>query len=264
MNHTRHAPNHPAAPRRHAWRPRVASVGRGLGRVVALGAALSLATFSVAGCAPQDNRPTGTTAVAEADTDEFHGTLVDPALAPAPVTLRDTDGNRIRLDRLPPGTATAVFFGFTNCHDVCPTTMADLASARRSLPAATAADVDLVFITVDPQRDTALVLRRWLDQFDPGIVGLRGPVRRVHRAEDSLYASQSGKATPPLDGEDAGSDDHPQTDEGHTHPDGDPDGYAMDHTSVVYMFGPDGTSLIYTGGATPPDYADDLTRLLSR
>ena len=138
--------------------------------------------------------------------------------------------------------------------------MADLAAARRSLPAATAAGVSLAFVTADPHRDTPHVLRRWLNQFNPDIVGLRGPVDRVHRAEDSLYAAQSSKASPPPEG--PGAPEDQPLDTGHTHPDGDPNGYVMDHTSVVYLFGPDGTTLIYTGGATPPDYAADLTRLL--
>ena len=269
-------PNAATSRRRRRRRGRLSTLG-----VVAV---LTLA----AGCVSQDEEPGGTAQVTEVSTDEFHGTLVDPPLAPAAVTLRDTDGNRVRLDQLArsdrrPGTATAVFFGFTNCHDVCPTTMADLAAARRTLPAATADDVDLVFITVDPQRDTAPVLRRWLDQFDPDIVGLRGPVARVHRAEDSLYASQSSKTTPPPeeteDDTDSGAHEHHESgesgesgksgesggmEEGHIHPDGDPGGYAMDHTSVVYVFGPDDTTLLYTGGATPPDYADDLSRLLGR
>lgn len=259
MNHTHPHSSHPAARGRHARHTRATFAG--------LGVALSLAALGVAGCASQDARSSGPAIVSELDTDEFHGTLVDPPLAPAPITLRDTDSNRVRLDQLRPDAATAVFFGFTNCHDVCPTTMADLAAARRSLPAATAADVDLVFITVDPRRDTRPVLRRWLDQFDTDILGLRAPARRVHRAEDSLYASQSSKALPTIEEDVPGAHQHPQPsniDDGHTHPDGDPDGYAMDHTSVVYMFGPDGATLIYTGGATPPDYADDLTRLLSR
>lgn len=278
MNHPHPQPAPQPAP--HAIGATARRGGRRRGRVSTLGvvAVLTLA----AGCASQDEERGGAAEVTEVSTDEFHGTLVDPPLAPAAVTLRDTDGNRVRLDRLDrrPGTATAVFFGFTNCHDVCPTTMADLAAARRTLPAATADDVDLVFITVDPQRDTAPVLRRWLDQFDPDIRGLRGPVARVHRAEDSLYASQSSKTTPVPAGADAGADvgaheHHDESgeagepgesggmEEGHTHPDGAPGGYAMDHTSVLYVFGPDDT-LIYTGGATPPDYADDLTRLLSR
>ena len=75
---------------------------------------------------------------------------------------------------------------------------------------------------------------------------------------DSLYASHSSKASPhpkdPAEGQ--------TLDAGHTHPDGDPNGYVMDHTSVVYLFGPDGTTLICTGGAAPPDYAADLTNLL--
>ena len=216
-------------------------VRRGRARLTWLGV-VAVLTLSVSGCGARDDQPGGTAKVTEGSTDDFYGTLVDPPLAPAAVTLRDVDGNRVRLDQLArpderPGTATAVFFGFTNCHDVCPATIADLAAARRSLPAPTADDVDLVFITVDPQRDTAPVLRRWLDQFDPDIVGLRGPVRRVHRAEDSLYASQSNKATPPPEGSDAAADagaHDPESGEagaGHIHPDGDPGGYAMDHTA---------------------------------
>jgi protein SCO1/2 len=263
VNHTNPDPSQLAARARQARHTRATFAG--------LGVALGLAIIGVTGCASQDARSNSPAIVTEVDTDEFHGTHVDPPLAPAPVTLGDTDGNRVRLDQLRTDAATAVFFGFTNCHDVCPTTMADLAAARRSLPAATADDVDLVFITVDPRRDTSSVLRRWLDQFDPDIVGLRGPVQRVHRAEGALYASQSSKASPPAEEDDEGAHEHPsqsgqagETDEGHTHPDGDPDGYAMDHTSVVYVFGPNDTTLIYTGGATPTDYADDLTRLLQR
>ena len=74
--------------------------------------------------------------------------------------------------------------------------MADLATARRTLPSDLAARVSLVFITVDPQRDTPKVLRSWLDQFDPEIVGLRGPTSRVNRAERSLYSSESEKVPP--------------------------------------------------------------------
>jgi protein SCO1/2 len=221
---------------------------------VSFAAALTLGIASA--CASQDASTTtgSANAAVGADTDKFHGTLVDPPLTPAPTTLRDTEGNPVRLDVRSPGTAVALFFGFTNCHDICPTTMADLATARRLLPPTTAENVSLVFVTVDPRRDTPAVLRTWLSQFDPAIVGLRGPAQRVHRAEDSLYASRSGKSSTPPE---------PADDSEHTHPPGSSgDGYGVDHSSIVYMFGPDGTTLIYTGGATPLDYADDLTRLL--
>lgn len=257
---TTHRTTHPTGQRTrrlHTRRWRLVSVS--------LAAALTLSVASA--CSSQDTG-TGTgseNAAVGTETDKFYGTLVDPPLTPAPITLRDTDGKPVRLDQYQPGTATAVFFGFTNCHDVCPTTMADLAAARRSLPEATAENVSLVFVTVDPKRDTPAVLRTWLDQFDPDIVGLRGPVQRVHRAEDSLYASRSGKSTTPPEATNDGSEHaHEQTpDEQHTHPPGSGgDDYGVDHTSIVYMFGPDGTTLIYTGGATPPDYAADLSRLL--
>lgn len=230
-------------------------------------ASLSLAIaliLAATACAPQNASPESTNAVVGTQPGNFRGTLVDPPLTPAPVALRDTDGTPVRLDQPRPGTATAVFFGFTNCHDICPTTMADLAAARRSLPTATAEKVSLVFVTVDPKRDTSAVLRAWLDQFDRDIIGLRGPVQRVHRAEDSLYASRSGMSSTPPDATGDGEHLHEQTPEAqHTHPPGgDGDDYAVDHTSIVYMFGPDGTTLIYTGGATPSTYAADLARLL--
>lgn len=239
----------------HPCRRRLASVS--------LAAALTLGVASA--CSSQDTSNGSENAVVGSDTNEFQGTLVDPPLTPAPITLRDTDGKPVRLDQHQIGTATAVFFGFTNCHDVCPTTMADLAAARRFLPAAAAEKVSLVFVTVDPKRDTPADLRTWLDQFDPDIVGLRGPVQRVHRVEDSLYASRSGKSSAPPEPTDDGEHAQEETlDEQHTHPPGSSGGdYGVDHTSIVYMFGPDGTTLIYTGGATPSDYAADLSRLLA-
>lgn len=211
--------------------------------LLGLTATLTLATTSA--CTSSVSVPDGSgTAVVAADTDGFHGTLVEPPLTPAPITLRDTSGQPVRLDQPLGGVTTVIFFGFTNCVDICPTTMADLAAARRSLPADTANKVSLQFITVDPQRDTRPVLRAWLAQFDADIVGLRGPAHRVHRAEESLYASRSARTSTT-----------PQTHR-------DTHDYGVDHSSVVYMFGPDRISLIYTGGATPPQYAADLTRLL--
>lgn len=200
----------------------------------------------------------------EGDNDGYHGTVVDPPLEVAPITLRDTTGNPVALERLPAGKATAIFFGFTNCDDVCPTTMADLAVARRTLPAELANQVRLVFITVDPKRDTPPVLRTWLYQFDPDIVGLRGPLPAVHRAERSLFASESAKAViDPAPSAAANHEDHREGRKDPATPGRHEAGYEVDHTSVVYLFGPQRESLLYTGGATPTDYAEDFTRLLS-
>lgn len=227
------------------------------GRMLAPAVTMAFALMA-AGCG--SSGPERPAAVSTAS-DNYHGTVVNPPLAVAPVALRDTDGNAVRLDRVTtePESVTAVFFGFTHCVDVCPTTMADLAAARRALPPDLAQRVRLVFVTVDPKRDTAPVLRTWLDRFASSITGLRGPIRLVHRAEDSLFASQSGRSGMAQDGPSA--DPAKEHVHGGTGAGGDA-GYQVDHTSIVYLFGPDGESIIYTGGATASAYTADFERLL--
>ena len=217
---------------------------------------------TLTGCGAQDSkdRSNGSSAtVISSDDDGFNGRLVDPPLRVAPVTLRDTDGNPVRLDELPDDKATAVFFGFTSCDDICPTTMADLASARRSLDSGTADRVAVYFVTVDPERDTPRVLRKWLTRFDPAFVGLRGPAHLVNRVERSVYAAESSRAQG-----DAGSarhhiSNHPAPPEGASTEQGD---YGVNHSGSVYVFGPDGATLLYTGGTTVAEYAADFTELL--
>lgn len=230
------------------------------GRMLAAALTMSFALLA-AGCG--SGGPERPAAVAAAS-DGYHGTVVDPPLAVAPVTFRDTDGNAVRLDRMTtePESATAVFFGFTHCNDVCPTTMADLAAARRALAPDLARRLQLVFVTVDPKRDTVPVLRTWLHRFDPSIAGLRGPVRLVHRAEDSLFASQSSRSVMAPSGSSAGATKDPSEEHVHEGTDADLGDYEVDHTSIVYPFGPDGESLIYTGGATATAYTADFERLL--
>jgi protein SCO1/2 len=147
---------------------------------------------------------------------------------------------------------TAVFFGFTNCDDVCPTAMADLAAARRALPAASANKVAVVFITVDPDRDTAPVLRSWLDRFDKSFVGLRGPMASVHQAEESLHSTRS--EIEPTDGSHHQGDDS-QDDDSEAHG-------GVSHSGSIYVFGPVNKSVLYSGGTTVADYAKDFARLL--
>ena len=201
--------------------------------------------------------PDGAAAPATVNTrdDGYAGTLVtDPPMRPAEVLLRDTRGAPHPLDQVGDEGVIALFFGFTHCDDVCPTTMADLAAARRALPEPLAQRVEVAFVTVDPRRDTARVLDRWLGRFDPSFVGLRGPVAQVHQLEDSLYAAQSAV-------------EKPTGGPGHHHGDSDgasgsAEGYEVSHSGSVYVFGPGGRSLLYTGGTTPAEYTADLTRLL--
>lgn len=193
-------------------------------------------------------------AVVEGDHDGFNGTVVDPPLQAADVVLKDIDGARFDLARPAADQVTALFFGFTNCDDVCPTTMADLAAGRRSLPSALAESVTVVFVTVDPDRDTPAVLERWLGRFDPDFIGLRGPTLLVHQAERSLYAVESDTASAPAGDRHTG--DHAESTNDET-------GYEVSHSGTVYVFGPGKKSLIYTGGTTAQEYAEDFTGLLT-
>ena len=209
------------------------------------------AAVTACGTAAQDSAEP---ASVNAQRDGYAGTLVkDPPLRPADIVLRDTQGRPFHLGQFRTDMATALFFGFTNCEDVCPTTMADLAAARRTLPLELRERVEVVFVTVDPRRDTSRVLDRWLGRFDDDLVGLRGPLSLVHQAERSLYATQSSV--------------QPQNSAGGHHLGRDQSSarhevYEVSHSGSVYVFGPGDTSVLYTGGTTAAEYAKDFTRML--
>ena len=120
--------------------------------------------------------------------------LFVPAGAAAPdFTLTDQDGRPYTLSAHR-GHAVALFFGYAHCTDICPTTLADLARAKRSLGAA-GASVDVVFVTVDAARDTPAALKRYVRAFDPAFVGLTGsaaqldPVYRAYHVYHEIDAS---------------------------------------------------------------------------
>jgi protein SCO1/2 len=99
--------------------------------------------------------------------------LVTPTGPTAPdFTLTDQNGNPFTLSHLR-GHAVALFFGYTHCPDVCPTTLAALAHAKRTL-GARADNLRVVFVTVDPQRDSVAVMGRYVRLFDPSFIGLTG------------------------------------------------------------------------------------------
>jgi protein SCO1/2 len=110
------------------------------------------------------------------------GVLSPPNVEPR-LVLTDTSGHRYDVRRRGTGKVTLMYFGYTHCPDVCPTTMADIAQALRDSSAEVRRRVDVVFVTVDPHRDRLHVLRRWLDVFNPRFVGLRGSLRQVIAAQ---------------------------------------------------------------------------------
>ena len=123
-------------------------------------------------------------AVVEAPEDRYAGLdLAEPYRRPS-FTLTDTTGAAYDFKAATAGRPTLLFFGYTNCPDVCPTTMADVAVALRGLDPALAAEVQVVFVTTDPAFDTPEVLGEYLGRFDADLptpfVGLTGE-QEAHR-----------------------------------------------------------------------------------
>jgi len=151
--------------------------------------------------------------------------------------LPDADG-KLRDVKDFAGKVVVVFFGYTQCPDVCPTTMAELAEVKRSL-GADGAKVQGVFITVDPERDTPQVLKAYMANFDPGFVALRGSPEQlaaVARDFKVYYKKVDGKT---------------------------PTSYSMDHSAGSYVYDPQGRVRLYTRyGSGAQALADDVKLLL--
>ena len=137
------------------------------------------------------------------------------------------------------GKAVVVFFGYTQCPDVCPTTMAEMASVMQKL-GPLADQVQVLFITLDPERDTQQLLASYVPAFDKRFIGLRGtPEQTAKTAKEFkvFYAKVPGS---------------------------DPHSYTIDHTAGSYVFDRDGRlRLFIRHGQGPDSIVHDLRQLLS-
>ncbi|WP_293548992.1 SCO family protein [Parvibaculum sp.] len=150
------------------------------------------------------------------------------ALIGGPFTLTDQSGKTV-TDADFKGKYMLVYFGFTFCPDVCPTELQVMAGAMEKL-GDKAEKVQPVFVTVDPERDTPEALAKYVKQFDPRLIGLTGtPAQIAQVAKEYRVFYEKVK-------DDDGSGD-----------------YTMDHSSVVYLMGPDGGFLSFFPPATSPD-----------
>jgi protein SCO1/2 len=130
-----------------------------------------------------------------------------------------------------------IYFGYTHCPDACPTTLGDMGAALDKMPAADRARIVPIFITVDPDRDTPAIIADYAKAFGPEFVGLSGTQDQITAAE-RVYRVYAAKH--PLKGQD----------------------YAMDHSSVVYVMGPDGKfSAVISDGTSPAEMAERLVAL---
>jgi protein SCO1/2 len=151
--------------------------------------------------------------------------------------LPDQDG-RMRSLKDFAGKVVVLFFGYTQCPDVCPTTMTELAQVKKLL-GADGEKVQVLFVTVDPERDTPEVLKAYMANFDPGFVALRGsPEQLAAMAKDFkvFYKKNEGKT---------------------------PSSYSMDHSAASYVYDTRGRLRLYTRyGSGPQALASDIGLLL--
>ncbi|MCB9133899.1 MAG: SCO family protein [Anaerolineales bacterium] len=167
----------------------------------------------------------------------FHGLVLQEPKAAPEFLLTDHNGQLAKLSRFQ-GKIVILFFGYTNCPDVCPTTLSTLAKALSRL-GKKASDVQVLFVSVDPTRDTQEQLAAYVTQFDPDFLGLTGnPGAIAQTAADYgiYYEVQPGESE---------------------------DVYWIDHTSTIMVIDPRGRlRLVLPFGVSAEDVAADLQRLL--
>lgn len=188
------------------------------------------------------------------DPASFRGVALDPP-EPAPtLRLAGAQGDTFDLasER---GRAVLVFFGYTHCPDICPTTLADWARVRTAL-GDDAGKVRFVFVSVDPERDTPEVSARYAHQFDPSFVGLTAD-RASLPALLSAWRIAAYEEPAPLPDSASGSaaDTLPPGMVG--------DDYMVAHSSQTFLIDPEGRlRVLYPAGSTSQDMIEDLKRLL--
>lgn len=173
----------------------------------------------------------------EASDGPYAGTEQDPRPRPD-FTLTDTDGQPYDFGAETEGRLTLLFFGYTSCPDVCPLHMANLAYAleQPGVPRPL-----VVFVSVDPQRDTPEVIRSFLDRFDEGFVGLTGTPEQLADAQTAAGVAVGGA----VEAISPGDDD-----------------YLVGHASQVIAYTAEDLSpVVYPFGVRQQDWIDDLPRL---
>lgn len=169
---------------------------------------------------------------------EFRGVDVTGAEYARDIPLTDHNGQPRHIKDFA-GKVVVVFFGYTQCPDVCPTTMAELAEVKRSL-GADGARVQGLFVTVDPERDTTELLKAYVANFGPDIDGLRGTPDEIKAAAKEFkvfFSKVPGKTDT---------------------------SYTVDHTAGSYVFDAKGQVRLFTRyGTGAQALADDLKLLLA-
>ncbi|NOK62625.1 MAG: SCO family protein [Chloroflexi bacterium AL-W] len=168
---------------------------------------------------------------------EFRGGTTETLIEAPDFTLTDTNGEPFRLSDHR-GKVVMMFFGFTNCPDICPTSLGEMAAVKRQL-GDKAENIEMVFVTVDPERDTPERLGAYVNQFDESIIGLHGTPEEL----EAVFKSYGVQAT---------RRDLPDS----------AVGYVVDHTASIYTIDRDGMwRVVFPFGMSVEDIHSDIEYL---
>jgi len=170
----------------------------------------------------------------------FRGTnYVEPYPVAPEIELTRSDGNSFRLSELR-GEVVLLFFGYTSCPDVCPTTLAEMKLALTKLPQKDAAKVKVLFVTVDPMRDTPARVQEYLNHFNPAFIGLSGSQTELEKVWQGYGVTSDAV------------------------PGASTTGYTVDHTARVTLIDGQGRLRVSFGLDTPvDDMVHDLKLILN-
>jgi protein SCO1/2 len=202
--------------------------------------ALAAATLTLSACGGEDGSSgSPVSVVSEEPGSDKAATVLDQPFEKPDLVLTDTHGEKYDLREETAGKPTLIYFGYTNCPDVCPLTMNNLAVAKKQLPKAQQDELRIVFVTTDPERDTPEALGTWLKGIDPQAVGLTGDFATIQAGARTLGISI----------------EPPKKEKGKV--------VSMHGTQVV-AFSPktDAGYVLYGEDATVDDYIKDLPKLV--
>jgi protein SCO1/2 len=211
-----------------------ASVSR---RAVRALLAAAAALVVLAGCSPAAVTPPTTAAASPSG--PFQGIVLDRPYPLPDATLTDTSGKDFNLRTGSDAPVLVLFFGYTNCPDICLGTLTDLATALNRVDPAVRAKVQVVLITVDPERDTPDVLRAYLDRIDPGVIGLTADLDVVKQVAGYVGVAIEGTVDVPGGG------------------------YEVTHSTQVIGFDSERLGrVVWTQGTSVGTFRADLTELV--
>jgi protein SCO1/2 len=201
-------------------------------RRATLAAVLAAAGLALTACGTASGGAAAAPASVSVAAQKYEGVNLGTPYQRPSFTLTGTDGQPWDFTTATKGRPTLLFFGYTHCPDVCPTTMADIAVALRSVDPALAKQVQVVFVTTDPARDTPAALAAWLHRFDADLpvpfVGLTG-------TQDQLKQAQLSAGVP------VAEDDGQQ------------------HSALLLLYGADDKAHVaFDSGNSPAQIAHDL------